>query len=183
MNIITIASLLLLVFGLGRDCRAAEFDASSKATETVGAAFHGVSTNGQTYHVRAGGPHSYVGIANAAASNLVAIAFANWRDDGPVFRLTNREPHGILLWNVRVQIKSKDGGTDGLGWDTVYDDYPVGTAKYNSAHYSPGTVGEFRVQHPGKVPWRVCVLYSIDWTDSGKSFSGNYEVISQELKE
>jgi len=142
-----------------------------------------VFTNVHAYHLRAGGPHSIVTITNAPASNPVAIAFAAWGDSGPIFRLTNQEPHAILLWNVRVQTRSKDAGTDGFGWDTVYDDYPMGTAKYNAANFLPGAVGEFRVQHPGKTPWRVCVLYSTDWTDSGKSYSGNYEVIGQELEE
>src|ERR1700730_16589571 len=69
---------------------------------------------------------SFVALTNAPASNRVVISFATWSDDGPVFRLTNREPHAILLWNVRVQTRSTDGGTDGFGWDTVYDDYPMG---------------------------------------------------------
>jgi hypothetical protein len=111
------------------------------------------------------------------------VAGIAWSDDGAVFRLINGEPHAILLWNVRVQVRSTDRGTDGFGWDTVDDDYPMGTVRYNSAHYPPGSTGEFRVHQPGKTPWRVCVLYSTDWTDSAKGYSGNYEVISEELKE
>ena len=135
------------------------------------------------YHVRAFGPNSFVRITKEPASNRVAIGFAAWSDLGPVFRLTNGEPHEILLWNVRVQTRSKAGGTDGLGWDTVQDDYPMSTTKWNSAHYPAGSIGEFRVQHPGNTPWRVCVLYSVDYTDTGKSASGNYEVIGQEMTE
>jgi hypothetical protein len=65
----------------------------------------------------------------------------------------------------------------------VFDDYPMGTSRYNSTHYAPGSIGEFQVYHPGQVPWRVCVVYSMDWTGNGKSYSGNYEVISEEIKE
>ena len=184
MNIMTIAPLLVLAFGLGRDCRAAEIDARSEVTKTVRNDVPTKPTAG-TYHVRAGGAHNYVALTNAPASNRVGIAFGSQRAsaDPAVFRLTNREPHKVLVWNVRVQVKSRDGGTDGQGWDTVYDDYPVGTANYNSSYYEPGQQGELSVNHPGATPWRVCVLYSIDWTDSGKTCSGNYEVISQERKE
>jgi hypothetical protein len=57
----------------------------------------------------------------------------------------------------------------------------MGTTSYNSSRYPPGSIGEFEVCHPGKAPWRVCVLYRIDWTDGGKRYSGNSEVISQTL--
>jgi hypothetical protein len=183
MNINKIASLLLLDLGLVYSCQAADFDARPEARKRATAASLAVSTNLQAYHVRAGGPRSFVLLTNAPASNRVGISVATWGDSEANFRLTNGEPHAILLWNVRVQTRSTGGGTDGFGWDTVSDDYPVGAAGYNSAHYPPGSIGEFQVRHPDKKPWRVCVLYSIDWTDSGKSYSGNYEAIGQELKE
>ncbi|MBL9171796.1 MAG: hypothetical protein JNN07_28965 [Verrucomicrobiales bacterium] len=175
----TIAPLLVLAFGLGRDCPAAEIDARSEVTKTVRNDVPTKPTAG-TYHVRAGGAHNYVALTNAPASNRVAISFGYQRAsaDPAVFRIANREAHKVLVWNVRVQVKSRAGGTDGQGWDTVYDDYPVGIARYET-----GQKGELSVSHPGTTPWRVCVLYSIDWTDSGKTFSGNYEVISQERKE
>jgi len=145
----------------------------------------GASTDKQTYSIRAGGPRNFVGLTNLPASNRVAISPATRTasNDDPVFWLTNRELHSILLWNVRVQTRSAGRGTDGFGWDTVADDYPTGTDKYNSALYPTNSIGQFRVVHPGTAPWRVCVLYSIDWSDSGKSYGGNYEVISEELKE
>jgi hypothetical protein len=183
MNNITSALLPVLVLVLLCSCRMD--DAHNKRTKQpspVAAALSG-TTNRHTHAIRAGGPHSFVRITNPPASNRASIFFATWSDDGPVFRLTNGEPHAILLWNVRVQVRSTDRGTDGFGWDTVDDDYPMGTVRYNSALYPPGSTGEFSVHHPGKTPWRVCVLYSTDWTDSGKSYSGNYEVISEELKE
>jgi hypothetical protein len=139
--------------------------------------------NPPLYILNAGGPRSFVGLTNAPASNRAAIVLARSSDDGVIFRLTNGESHAILLWNVRVQVQATNRGTDGFGWDTVYDDYPMGTPRYNSAHYLPGATGEFSVPHPRATPWRVCILYSTDWADSGNSYSGNYEVISQELKE
>lgn len=135
--------------------------------------------SGQVYHVRAGGPHNYVAITNAAGSNLVSIAWSDWKEGDAMFRITNREPHAVLLWNVRVQVKAKNGGTDGLGWETVYDEYPTATPNANGSRYLPGGIGELRVPPPDEVPWRICVLYSIDWKDEGKTFSGNYEAISQ----
>jgi hypothetical protein len=95
-----------------------------------------------------------------------------------VFRATNREPHAILLWNARVQTNSAGAGTDGFGWDTVYDDYPEGDARIPA-----GSAGEFRIPRPPAVPWRVCVLFSQDWNDNGKTYSGNYEVIGPIIKE
>lgn len=135
------------------------------------------------YAVRAGGPHSFVGLTNLPVSNRASIALDRSTGDHIVFRLTNGEPHAILLWNVRVQIPAVGPGTDNLGWETVADDYPEGTAQYSAAHEPRKAAGEFHVQHPGEIPWRVCILYSIDWADSGKSFSGNYEVISTEVTE
>ncbi len=178
MKILSVTALLLLGFTLTRAICADETAANLKGNEAVVPASPSMATNRATYAVRAGGAHSFVTITNAPSSNRVAIAFATSTDNGAIFRITNKEPHAILLWNVRVQTRSRDAGTDGFGWDTVYDDYPMGTANYSS-----GGTGEFRVQYPGKTPWRVCILYSTDWTDSGKSCSGNYEVIGQELKE
>lgn len=138
------------------------------------------SAGTRSYHVRAGGPRSYVLLTNAPASNPVSIAFARWENGEAVFRLTNSGRHAILLWNVRVQVMASGPGTDGFGWDTVQDDYPAGTAKYNAGSQLAGVTGEFRVAAPGRAPWRVCAIYSTDWTDGGRSFSGNYEVISRE---
>ena len=183
MNITKIAALLLLDLGLVCACRAADFDARPEARKIATPASPAVSTNLQAYHVRANGPHSFVVLTNAPALNRVKISLAAWGDSEANFRFTNGEPHAILLWNVRVQTRSTGGGTDGFGWETVSDDYPMFTSGYSSAHYPPGSIGEFQVRHPGKSPWRVCVLYSIDWTDSGKSYSGNYEAIGQELRE
>ncbi len=135
------------------------------------------------YSLQAGGPQSFTGLTNAPSANPVRIAFVDWNNGSATFRLTNRESHRILLWNVRVQSRSAGLGTDGLGWDTIYDDYPEPTGKLDSSRFEPGQVGEFLARLPDKMPWRVCVLYSVDWTDSGKTFSGNYEGISEELNE
>jgi hypothetical protein len=121
----------------------------------------------------AGGPHSVVGLTNWPSSNRANLTVAKRTESEATFRLTNREQHSILLWNVRVQVAARDAGTDGFGWETVYDEYPEGTA-----NYTPGAVGEFRVRVPDAGQWRACALYSIDWADSGKCYFGNYEVLS-----
>ncbi len=183
MNLTPLTASLLLASAVGCLRAAVGNDSKPNPGRQGGVSLLSRGTAPQAYHVRAGGVSSFVGLTNAAASNRVAIRLARVTDEGAIFRLTNRELHTVLLWNVRVQTKSKGGGTDGFGWDTVQDDYPVITAKYNSAKVLSGDVSEVRVQSPEKSPWRVCVLYSIDWTDSGKICSGNYEAISEELNE
>src|SRR3954465_7499705 len=145
----------------------------------------GVSTNLLPYALRAGGCHNFVLLTNSPASNRVSIAlkFIGGDHDDPSFWLTNREPHAILVWNVRVQTRSVGRGTDGFGWDTVIDDYPRGTPEHNSARFEAKSTSVLRGIHPGKAPWRICILYSIDRSDSGKSYSGNYEAVSEELKD
>lgn len=163
-----VRSITVLIFVLLSACH---FGSQKARNSSAGA-----SKDFKPYHLRAGGPHSVTLITNAPESNPVSISLVSGTDDTPEFRLTNGERHAILLWNVRVQVRSKGPGTDGFGWDTVSDDYPDGQAKFLA-----GASGTFRVQHPHETPWRVCVIYSTDWTDSGNSASGNYEVISQPL--
>ena len=59
----------------------------------------------------------------------------------------------------------------------MFDDYWAGTPGV----VQPGATGEFRVKPPLKTPWRVCIIYSTDWTDTQKSYSGEYEVISRKF--
>lgn len=146
------------------------------------------------YSVRAGGPNSFVGMTNRPESNRVRIGFKKWGGVDPesehiaVFGLTNGESREILLHNVRVQVPAADGGTDGFGWDTVYDDYPSGTSDYNTAIFPVGKSGEFVAPRPEGKRWRVCVLYSIrdeaSTEDPTKQilYCGNYEVVSSEMK-
>lgn len=130
------------------------------------------------YVLRAGGPRNFVPVTNSPASNRAIISVIRNEGGKVVLLLTNGEPHSILLWNVRVQTRSSGAGTDGFGWDTVADDYPNATR----AALPPGTAGEFLVEAPDGTPWRVCILYSIDWADSGKQYSGNYEVCGREIR-
>jgi len=134
------------------------------------------------YHVRAGGPNSYTLFTNAPESNRVSIAFERRDSEGVIFRLFNGERHAILIWNVRVQAPSTGAGTDGFGWDTIHDDYPVGSSRYPSPRCEAGAWSEFKVDPPREKSWRVCAIYSIDWSDSEKSYSGNYEAISPKLE-
>lgn len=179
-NVIAFCLIWVLSYASARS--ADQAGGTNKIAPAVVTASHAGLTNSQAYHLRAGGPSSFVGLTNSPASNHVSLAFAELSDYGPIFRFTNREPHAILLWDVRIQVPSKGTGTDGFGWDTVYDDYPEGTSGNNSASFAPGSTGEFRVPRQKQIPWRVCILYSIDWTDSGKTHSGNYEVISKEMR-
>ena len=124
-------------------------------------------------------------ITNAPLSNSVQISLAprNHRhpSDVGVFRITNAENCSILIWNVRVQVPSAGRGTDGLGWDTVQDDYPTGTS-----HFESHQADEIYVRRPDHAPWRVCILYSKEVpagdrpNGSGRSWVGDYEVISKE---
>jgi hypothetical protein len=179
-----IASLLVLSLGFVLACQAADNPNSNRKKEAA-LPSPDASTNMIPYVVRAWGPNNLARLTNAPKSNRVAISLATGggSDAAPIFRLTNREPHAILLTNVRVQTRSTGRGTDGFGWDTVYDDYPMGTPRFNTSVCPPNSPGEVAVAHPGKAPWRVCIIYSIDWSDSGNSYGGNYEVISGELKE
>jgi hypothetical protein len=137
------------------------------------------------YVLRAGGPAVYNELTNSPALNNATITLRN-RQDTPgqiSFAITNNEPEEILIWNVRVQVKSfgESPGTDGFGWDTVYDDYP----EVREAALDPGRSTDLRVTPPDGQLWRVCVLYSKHHKDKlgPKTYDGNYEVISQPIDE
>lgn len=140
---------------------------------------------GVYYTLIAGGPQSVVQITNAPSSNPVSVTYVPSQSHTAVFRLTNREPQSIIIWNVRVQVKVQDGGTDGQGWKTVHDDYPTGN---KLARIPPGGTDQITAEWPDKEPWRVCVLYSkerkIEPNPAGRrEYTGNFEVISAELNE
>jgi len=69
---------------------------------------------------------------------------------------------------------------DPPGWETVVNDYPEGTSK---SHILPGSSDEVWVKIPTRAPWRVCIVYSKDWAGTGHTYSGDYEIISEEMKE
>jgi len=150
--------------------------ATNVVAQVHGSAFREILLTNQVYHVRAGGPNSFVGMTNTPTSNHVSLLRVS--EGLFVFRLINEEAQRILVWNVRVQIHSTGPGTDGFGWETVHDAYPNLTSRLD-----PGASGKFTVLRPGGSPWWVCLLYSKDWTGGGVRYSGNYEVISQEYDE
>jgi hypothetical protein len=138
-----------------------------------------------SYTLNAGGPHTVVQLTNSPASNPVSVTYVPSEAYDAVFRLTNREPQNIMIWNVRVQVKVQDGGTDGQGWKTVHDDYPTGN---KLARIPSGGVDQVTAPRPAKGLWRVCVLYSkerkIEPNPAGRrEYTGNFEVISAELNE
>src|SRR3989442_2022454 len=132
MSTTTKKAAVVLFIAVLCGCRMGEVVSNRTPTESLATPAASVKTNQHHYAIRVGG--SYVAITNAPSSNPVSLSFASWSEWGAVFRLTNAETHGILFWNVRVQVRSTGPGTDGFGWDTVYDDYPTGTPAFNSAH-------------------------------------------------
>ncbi len=126
-------------------------------------------------------------ISKSSSPEPVAIAFDHWgrqsshTDALAVFRLTNSDSRSILLWNVRVQDPTTAPTISPSGWETIQDDYPSAT----SAVCEPGSSIEFWVTKPVMTPWRVCILYSRELSesdrpkDSQRSWGGNYEVIGQ----
>jgi hypothetical protein len=164
-----------------------------------------VAKNSQPYVLKTMG--GVVTITNPPSSNPVHISFARWESDSDrgnvaVYRLTNAESHTIMVWDARVQVRKGNFSTNLLGlqtvpdnylklnptdpapehsgWETVQEDWPPNERRIN---YVPAASDEFWVKRPSKTPWRVCILYSKDWTDSGNTYSGNYEVISEEMQE
>jgi hypothetical protein len=135
--------------------------------------------------VKVGG--AFIPISKPPSSNSVSFAFEHWGRKGPdgtapaVFRLTNSDFCSILLWNVRVQNPANVATAKSSSWSTVQDDYPSAT----SAVCEAGSTIEFWVSKPLLIPWRVCILYSRELSesdrpkDSQRSWGGNYEVIGQ----
>lgn len=143
-----------------------------------------VKTN-DSYVVKAGGPNTFNLITNLPALNKARIELTRPQQiyDRVAFTVTNAEPAEILLWNVRVQVKSpgENGGTDGFGWDTVYDDYP----ESKDAIVKSGRTTQLTVKPPTGPLWRVCLLYAKGRTNefSEKVYGGNYEIISEPIDE
>jgi hypothetical protein len=139
----------------------------------------------QSYVLKAGGPSSVTVITNSPGLNKARV-FLSRRQSTPSrisFTVTNAESEEILLWNVRVQIKShgENPGTDGFGWDTVSDDYP----QSGEAVLKPAKSTELTVIEPSAPLWRVCVLYAKKPTDSAgrEIYNGNYEICSEAINE
>lgn len=174
---------LLLITGLAfclsgcRSTPAAKTAASLPATPASSSAAPPPAPQ-PLYHLKAGGPHLVVGLHSRPESNHVDLAFSREGDRGGIYRVTNREPMAILIWNVRVQTPVTDGGTDGLGWKTVHDDYP----SMQSARIEPGAFAELTAPNPYEASWRVCVLYSMERVANERRYYGNYEAISRTVE-
>ncbi|HZQ47533.1 MAG TPA: hypothetical protein VFC07_11005 [Verrucomicrobiae bacterium] len=135
--------------------------------------------------IKAGG--AFVPISKASSSNTVSFVFDHWKNDGTngdalaIFRLTNSDSCSIVLWNVLVQNPGTRYFLDPSGWETIQDGYPSAT----SAVCETGSSIEFSVGKPIMTPWRACILYSRELSDSDRpkdsqrTWGGNYEVIGQ----
>jgi hypothetical protein len=89
-------------------------------------------------------------------TNRVAISRAFRKPDGVTyFTITNSESVPILLWNVRVQVKTNGSEGNPDGWKTVSSDYPSCVSGIPA-----GTTGDACVVPPSRAPWRVALLYS-----------------------
>jgi hypothetical protein len=172
---------LLLVVALGL-LSVWDSNAQSDKPAVVPPALASPAKSEDVYYVRAGGPCVVpTKLKGSPTNNPVSITFASTDGFDATFRLTNREPVAILVWNVRVQVKVKDGGTDGQGWKTVHDDYPSGM----SGAIATGAADQIIAREPSNGRWRVCVIYSKERFgapgQTGRQFAGNFEIISQEL--
>jgi len=137
------------------------------------------------YVVKVGG--AFIPISKTSSSNSVSFAFDHWSKQGSdaeslaVFRLTNSGPGSILLWNVRVQNSTTDVAITPSGWEAVQDDYPSAT----TAVCEPRSSIEFWVSKPIMIPWRVCVIFSRELSesdrpkDSQRAWGGNFEAIGR----
>lgn len=158
-------------------CRVSGAPESGKDASVVNA---GTNSVGKEYTLNAGGPHAFVGARRAPATNSVSIGFHELEGNQAWIKVTNSEPCAVLVWNVRVQVpsKNKGKGTDGFGWDTIHDDYPKGDSRLNS-----GATGKVLVPIQFEGSWRVCVLFSKEIHGkpeavSPTQFDGTLEVIS-----
>lgn len=133
-----------------------------------------------------------VATTNDPGSNPVHLSFKRFdlqpQGEVAIFDVINAGQHRIGPWCVRVQIRKADSQeerpearTFHSSWKTFQDEFgPSG----NALSTRPGELDKIViVKRPAETPWRVCLLYSTDWEDTGRTASGNYEVISQEMTE
>jgi hypothetical protein len=138
------------------------------------------SKTNYSYVLKAGGPVSYNVLTTPPELNKARISLRRleYTPNRVFFTVTNAEPDEILIWNVGVQVKSpaESPGTDGFGWDTVYDDFPNSP----EAALKPNHSTELFVTPPSASIWRVCVLYAKEQKDKPgpKTYAGDHEIIS-----
>ncbi len=113
-------------------------------------------------------------------TNRVAISRAFRKPDGVTyFTITNSESVPLLLWNVRVQVRTNDSEGNPDGWTTVSSDYPSCVSRIPAS-----TTGDACVLPPSRAPWRVALLYtpqSLDGRpipDFPPHLLGDHEIIS-----
>lgn len=175
-----IPSLVVLLALLLCGCRSTPMAKTSAPATSANTAVIRQPRSEPLYTLSAGGPQVFAPLYTWPESNHVAVVFSREDDRGGIYRVTNREPMAILIWNVRVQIPAKDGGTDGFGWKTVHDDYP----SMQSARIEPGAFAELTAPNPsnGSDSWRVCLLYSMERVANERRYYGNYEAISASVQ-
>lgn len=154
-----------------------------KAERDAAQEFDQRSKTNFSYTLKAGGPVSYNRLTSPPELNKLRIALNKRQDDYSLiwFSLTNAEPDEILIWNVRVQVKSpgESLGTDGFGWDTISDDFPG----FADAVLKPGQGTKMAIPPPNAPMWRVCILYAKERKDAPgpKVYAGDHEIISDPI--
>ena len=114
-------------------------------------------------------------------TNRVAMSRAFRRPDDAhaYFTITNSETVPILLWNVRVQVRTNASESHPDGWRTVSSDYPS-----CASGIPPGTTADACVLPPYRAPWRVALLYTAQSLDGQPipdfppHLRGDHEIIS-----
>jgi hypothetical protein len=167
VEIFSIAEIFARRLGAGQPSLAHPFEGGNPAED---AAWYTVHSMGDLYTP-----------VRRVHTNRVAMSRAFRKPDGAnaYFTITNSESVPILVWNVRVQVRTN--GTEGNPgeWKTVSSDYPSCVSGIPA-----GTTGDACVLPPSRAPWRVALLYtpqSLDGQpipDFPPHLRGDHEIIS-----
>ncbi|MBL9137691.1 MAG: hypothetical protein JNK85_17600, partial [Verrucomicrobiales bacterium] len=114
-------------------------------------------------------------------TNRVAMSRAFTKHDhaNAFFTITNSESVPIVVWNVRVQVRTNSSEANPEGWKTVSSDYPSCVSGVPA-----GTTGDVCVLPPSHAPWRVALLYTPQSLDGQlipnfpPHLRGDHEIIS-----
>ena len=109
----------------------------------------------------------------------VSRAFRKPDDLHAYFAMTNSEAVPILVWNVRVQVRTNAAESHANEWKTVSSDYPS-----CASGIPAGTAADVCVLPPPGAPWRVALLYTAQSLDGRPipdfppHLRGDHEIVS-----